>query len=63
MQNEGPQKKTCRRCGGIGYVMVYEAPHVKRKYCDCETGKRRKKFITEMAKSRDIEPVWELLTV
>ena len=63
MQNDDPPKKICRKCSGIGHTMVYEAPHVKRKYCDCEIGKKRKKFIQDQIKTKDVEPVWELLTL
>ena len=63
MQNKEPQKKICRVCDGIGHMMVYEAPCVKRKYCDCETGKKQKEFIKKQIKTKDIEPVWELFTI
>ena len=63
MQNKEQQKKICRKCGGIGHLMVYEAHYVKRKYCDCETGKKQKEFVEEQVKIKDIEPVWELLTI
>ena len=63
MQTEESYKKTCRRCGGMGHFLSYEAPHVKRKYCDCETGKKGENFIKEQLKTKDVQPVWELFTI
>jgi len=61
--NKEFQKKICRRCGGIGHVLVYEAPHVKRRYCDCEVGKERKEFIDKQIKTKDTAQVWELFSL
>ena len=53
----------CKKCGGIGHFSSHEPARVVRKYCDCETGKKRKKFIEEQLKAKDTDPVWELLTL
>jgi len=63
MQNENPLKRACKKCEGIGHIMTYESPRVVRKYCDCETGKKREKFIEEHIKTSNVEPVWELLSI
>tara|TARA_R110002110_G_C13039005_1_gene679635 strand:- start:49 stop:246 length:198 start_codon:yes stop_codon:yes gene_type:complete len=63
MQNEESLKKVCKKCNGMGHALQYEAPRVIRKYCDCETGKKMKKFIKELAEAIDNEPVWELLSL
>jgi len=63
MQTEESYKKTCRRCGGMGHFLAYEAPLVVRKYCNCETGKRQKEFIAELTKTKNIDLAWELLTL
>jgi len=63
MQNNDPLKKICRKCGGMGHFLSYEAPHVKRKYCDCETAKIRKEFITKQIKTKDDDPIWELFII
>ncbi len=63
MQTKEPQKKVCKKCNGIGHVLVYEAPCVMRKYCICETGKKREEFIKKQIKTKDVEPVWELLSL
>jgi hypothetical protein len=60
---DGARKRACKKCEGIGHVTVYEAPHVVRKYCDCETGKMREEFIKEQIKTNDVEPVWELFNL
>ena len=55
--------KICRKCGGKGHTMVYEAPRVVRKYCGCEAGRKMEEIIKKATKIRDIEPVWELFTI
>ena len=59
MTNKEVQKKICRKCDGIGHFQVYEASCVKRRYCDCETGKRQKEFIASITQPPP-NPVWEL---
>ena len=63
MQNKESPKEVCKKCKGIGYFQIYETPHVKRKYCDCETGEKRKKFIEAQIKTKDVDPVWELFII
>lgn len=63
IQNKESSKRVCKKCGGIGHFSSHEPARVVRKYCDCETGKKRKKFIEEQTKIKDVEPVWELLTI
>jgi hypothetical protein len=63
MQIKDQRKKTCKKCKGMGHFQIYEAPCIKRKYCDCETGKKRKKFIEEQTKTKDVEPIWELFSL
>ncbi len=63
MQSKESPKEVCKKCGGMGHFLSYEAPHVKRKYCDCETGKKRKNFIKEQLKTKDVRPVWELFII
>ena len=63
MPAKEPQKKVCRRCARMGHFLVYKAPLVKRRCCDCETGKRRKEFIDKQIKTKDVEPIWELFTL
>ena len=63
MQNKESPKEVCKKCGGLGHYLSYEAPHVVRKYCDCETGKKRKKFIEEQFKAKETDPVWELFSL
>ena len=62
MSNKELQKKICRKCGGVGHILVYEAPRVVRKCCDCETGKERKEFIISIAPTTS-DPVWELFSL
>jgi len=62
MTNKEAQKKVCRKCGGIGHFQVYEAARVKRKYCDCETGKKQEEYIASIT-PKSSEPVWELFTL
>jgi hypothetical protein len=62
-KNKDPLKHACKKCEGIGHIMSYVAPRVVRVYCDCETGKKREKFIEEQIKTNNVEPVWELLTI
>ena len=63
MQTKESQKKVCRKCDGAGHLLAYEAPHVVRKYCDCEIGRRRREFIAKQIETRDVDPVWELFTL
>jgi len=63
MPTEETKKKLCKKCGGIGHFSSYEPPRVVRKCCDCETGKKRKKFIEKQIGARDNEPVWELFSL
>jgi len=63
MQNEELPKEVCKKCGGIGHFSSYDAPRVIRKYCDCEIGEKREKFIKDLIKTKDVEPVWELFTL
>jgi len=60
MTNKKIQKKICRKCEGIGHFQAYESPCVKRRYCDCEAGKRRKEFVASTYPATP-ELVWELL--
>ena len=62
MTNKETQKKICRKCEGIGHFQVYDAPRVRREYCDCETGKKQEEYIASIAPTR-VEPVWELLVL
>ena len=47
----------------MGHTLVYEAPHVKRRCCDCETGKKQKEFIIKQIETKDVAPVWELFSL
>jgi len=60
MQTEESHKKTCRKCGGMGHFLAYEAPLVVRKYCDCKKGKEQRDFIAKQIETKDAVPVWEL---
>ena len=63
MQTKESQKIICKKCNDAGHFMTYDAPHVVRKYCTCEVGKRREEHIKKQIKTIDIQPVWELFTI
>jgi len=56
-------QKICKKCGGKGHLMVYEAPRVVRKYCGCKAGREMEEIYKKAVKIRDTEPVWELFTI
>jgi hypothetical protein len=62
MTNKKTQKKICRKCGGMGHFQVYEAPLVKRRYCDCDTGKKWEEYVASITPTR-VEPIWELFSL
>jgi hypothetical protein len=46
----------------MGHFQVYEVPCVKRRYCDCETGKKQEEYIASITPTR-VEPIWELFVL
>jgi len=57
------KKKLCKKCRGMGHFSSYEPPRVVRRYCDCETGKKRKDYLEKLTKTKEDTLIWELLSI